>query len=62
MEKETLYPVAKIRKVSFRMSKPNFQELEKAAKEKNLNKSVYLRTIIQNNLPNGRNNQDQKKG
>jgi len=62
MEKETFYPVAKIRKVSFRMSKPNFQEFENAAKEKNLNKSDFLRTIIKNNLPNGRNNQHQEKG
>jgi len=50
MENETIYPVAKIRKVSFRMSKPNFQKFETAAKENKLNKSDFLRTIINDSL------------
>jgi len=53
MEEELVYPSAKIRKVSFRMTKSDFEKFESEAASHKLNKSDFLRTIIQNNLKSG---------
>jgi len=62
MEKEPIYPTAKTRKMSFRMTKPDFKKFESEAVSHRPNKSDFLRTIINNNLQNGRNNQNKKEG